>query len=352
MDVVSGGELFRALRAGTDPKKIVYAGVGKTAREIAEALRAGILMFNVESLEELEQIDRIAGEPRPARAGRAAREPGDRPADAQVHRHRASRRASSASRPGASSRPTARRCALGHLDVVGIHCHIGSQITQVGPFREAVEKIADLVRQVRALGADLRYVDIGGGLGISYNQEEPPEPKQLLGRDPAGARGARARPIITEPGRVIVGNAGALLTRVIYRKDTSAKSFLVVDAGMNDLIRPSLYGSYHRIVPLREDRRRAPRRWTSSGRSASPATSSPRTASCPPCRRGSASPSSRPAPTASRCPRTTTPGPRAAEVLVRGGAYAVIRERETYEDLVRGEAGAPAPLAFRAPAAR
>jgi diaminopimelate decarboxylase len=186
MDVVSGGELFRALRAGTDPKKIVYAGVGKTAREIAEALRAGILMFNVESLEELEQIDRTAGS-LGLRAPVALRV---NPAiDPLTHKYIATgqRRASSASRPGASSRPTARRSL--EPDVVGIHCHIGRQITQVEPFREAVDKIADLVRQVRAL-ADLRYVDIGGGLGISYNQEEPPEPKRSRPRSSGSQSGS------------------------------------------------------------------------------------------------------------------------------------------------------------------
>ena len=192
MDVVSGGELFRALRAGTDPKKIVYAGVGKTAREIADALRAGILMFNVESVEELEQIDRTAGS-LGLRAPVALRV---NPAiDPLTHKYIATGLKESKFGIEAGRILETYRAALklGHLDVVGIHCHIGSQITQVGPFREAVDKIADLVRQVRALGADLRYVDIGGGLGISYNQEEPPEPKQLLGRDSPGAQEARAR---------------------------------------------------------------------------------------------------------------------------------------------------------------
>jgi len=350
MDVVSGGELFRALKAGCDPRKIVYAGVGKTAREIREALRAGILMFNVESAEELAQIDRVAGE-LDLRAPVAVRV---NPAiDPLTHKYIATGLKESKFGIEAGRILETYRAALSHanLDVVGIHCHIGSQITQVGPFREAVEKIADLVREVRALGADLRYVDIGGGLGISYNQEEPPEPKRFSAEILPVLRGLDAT-IITEPGRVIVGNAGALITRVVYRKETSAKGFLVVDAGMNDLVRPSLYGSYHRIVPLAK---------TAGTRRAMDVVG-------PICESGDFLAKDRELPPVppGECLAVLSAGaygfamssnytsrPRAAEVLVRGGAYAVIRPRETYEDLVRGEAplaaGAPA---FRAPAAR
>lgn len=349
MDVVSGGELHRALLAGCDPQRIVYAGVGKTAREIAEALRAGILMFNVESVEELRQIDRVAGE-LGRRAPIALRV---NPAiDPLTHKYiatglRESKFGIEAERVLETYRTA---LALGHLDVVGIHCHIGSQITQVGPFRAAVEKIADLVREVRALGAQLRCVDIGGGLGISYNQEEPPEPRQLSAEVLPVLAGLGAT-VVTEPGRVIVGNAGALLARVTYRKDTSAKSFLVVDAGMNDLVRPSLYGSYHRIVPLR--------RVAGSHR--------PMDVVGPICESGDFLAKDRELPPVppGECVAVLSAGaygfamssnynsrPRAAEVLVRGNAYAVIRARETYDDLVRGEAAPGAgTLAFRAPAA-
>ena len=247
MDVVSGGELFRALRAGCDPKKIVYAGVGKTAREIAEALRAGILMFNVESVDELQQIDRVAGE-LGRRAPVALRV---NPAiDPLTHQYIATglRDSKFGIEAGKILETYRAALALRHLEVVGIHCHIGSQLTQLGPFREAVEKIAELVRQVRALGADLRYVDIGGGLGISYNQEEPPEPKRFSAEILPVLQGLAAT-IITEPGRVIVGNAGVLLAKTLYLKQGEIKNFVIVDAAMNDLIRPSLYGSYHRIWP-------------------------------------------------------------------------------------------------------
>jgi diaminopimelate decarboxylase len=334
MDVVSGGELFRAVRAGVDPGKIVYAGVGKTARELEEALRAGVLMFNVESRDELEQLDRVAG-----RVGQRARIAlRVNPAiDPMTHKYIAtglkeSKFGIEAERVLETYEHALR---LGHLDVVGIHCHIGSQITQVGPFREAVEKIADIVGRVRALGADLRYVDIGGGLGISYHQEEPPEPKHLSAELMPLLAGLGAT-IITEPGRVLVGNAGALLTRVTYRKDTGAKSFLIVDAGMNDLVRPSLYGSYHRIAPVR----------------ATPGTKRTVDVVGPICESGDFLAKDRELP-------PVPPGgllavmsagaygfamasnynsrPRPAEVLVRGGAWTVIRERESYEDLVRGE---------------
>ena len=348
MDVVSGGELHRALRAGCAPKTIVYAGVGKTAREIAEALRAGILMFNVESAEELQQIDRVAG-------GLGRRAPialRVNPAiDPLTHKYIAtglkeSKFGIEAERVLETYRAA---LALGHLDVVGIHCHIGSQITQVGPFRAAVDKIADLVREVRTLGADLRFVDIGGGLGISYNQEEPPEPRQLSAEILPVLRELGAT-VVTEPGRVIVGNAGALLARVTYRKDTSAKSFLVVDAGMNDLVRPSLYGSYHRIVPLRKVH----------------GAHRPMDVVGPICESGDFLAKDRelPAVPPGEFVAVLSAGaygfsmssnynsrPRAAEVLVRGASYAVIRARETYDDLVRGEAAPGAgALAFRAPA--
>ncbi len=335
MDVVSGGELFRALRAGCEPKKIVYAGVGKTAREIAEALRAGILMLNVESVDELQQIDRVAG-------GLGLRAPVAlrvNPAiDPLTHKYIATGlRESKFGIEAEKIIDTYRTAlALGHLEVIGIHCHIGSQITQVGPFREAVEKIAELVRDVRALGADLRYVDIGGGLGISYNQEEPPEPKQFSAEVLPVLSGLGAT-VVTEPGRVIVGNAGALIARVTYRKYTSAKSFLVVDAGMNDLVRPSLYGSFHRIVPLAK----------------TPGTRWQMDVVGPICESGDFLAKDRelPAVPPGECIAVLSAGaygfamssnynsrPRAAEVLVRGDAYAVIRARETYEDLVRGEA--------------
>jgi diaminopimelate decarboxylase len=343
MDVVSGGELFRARRAGVDPKKIVYAGVGKTAAEIAEALGAGILMFNVESPEELAQIDRVAG-------GLGLRAPVAvrvNPAiDPLTHKYIATglKESKFGIEAGRILETYRAALALPNLDVVGIHCHIGSQITQVGPFRAAIDKIAELVREVRALGADLRYVDIGGGLGISYNQEEPPEPKRFSAEILPVLQSLDAT-VITEPGRVIVGNAGALISRVTYRKDTSAKSFLVVDAGMNDLVRPSLYGSYHRILPL----------------VATPGAHRPMDVVGPICESGDFLAKDRELP-------PVAPGeyvavlsagaygfamssnynsrPRAAEVLVRGGEYAVIRARESYDDLVRGEA-APA---YRAPA--
>jgi len=334
MDVVSGGELFRALRAGVDPRRIVYAGVGKTARELEDALRAGILMFNVESLEELEALDRVA-----AAVGRRA------PVALRVN---------PAIDPG-----THPYIATGLRESkFGIEAErvletyeraLGSQITQTGPFHEAVERIAEIVGSVRALGADLRHVDIGGGLGISYHQEEPPEPKQLSA-EVVPILGRLGATVVTEPGRVIVGNAGALLARVTYRKESGSKRFLVIDAGMNDLIRPSLYGSYHRIVPLRR----------------TPGTRAPMDVVGPICESGDFLAKDRELPPVppGECVAALSAGaygfamssnynsrPRAAEVLVRGAEYAVIRERELYEDLVRGEAGGlPAQLPFRRPA--
>ena len=351
MDIVSGGELFRALRAGTDPKKIVYAGVGKTAREIAEALARR----HPDVQRRVGRGTRAASTAPPAASacGRRSRCASTRTIDPLTHPYIATGLKESKFGITTAGRiletyRTARRS--GTSTSSASHCHIGSQITQVAPFREAVEKIADLVRQVRALGTDLRYVDIGGGLGISYNQEEPPEPKRFSAEILPVLKSLDAT-IITEPGRVIVGNAGALLTRVIYRKDTSAKNFLVVDAGMNDLIRPS---SLRLLPPDRaagQDRRRAPRR--RRRRPDLRVRRLPRQGPRAARRAAGAS-----------CVAVLSAGaygfamssnynsrPRAAEVLVRGGSYSVIRARESYEDLVRGEAAAGA-LVFRAPDAR
>ena len=336
MDVVSGGELYRALAAGVKPGKIVYAGVGKTVAEIEQALQAAILMFNVESLEELVRIDATA-----ARLGvRAPVAFRVNPAiDPMTHKYIATGLRESKFGIEAESVIESYRDALAmqHIEVVGIHAHIGSQITQTGPFREAMEKLSDIIRQVRELGADLRYVDIGGGLGITYDEEEPPTPDAFA---------AELLPffkewgctIVTEPGRVIVGNIGSLLTRVLYRKESGVKKFLVVDAGMNDLMRPSLYGSYHGIRPLRQ-------REISAAREKMDVVG-------PICESGDFLAKDRELPdiSAGEYLEVGSAGaygftmasnynsrPRPAEILVRGASHFVIRERETNEDLVRGE---------------
>src|SRR5262249_50165883 len=252
-DIVSGGELHRALRAGIAPSKIVFSGVGKRDEEIEQALAAGILAFNVESLEELEAIDRVAGRAS-KRAPIALRVNPD--VDAETHPYIST--GLKKNKFGVSvdaAREAYRRArSLPNVVVKGIDCHIGSQLTKTAPFRDAIARVAALARDVAAEGAPLELLDVGGGLGIPYQEdgEEPPSPV-----DYAAAVSEAVAPfeglgltLICEPGRVIVGNAGVLLTRVLYRKAGETKNFTIVDAAFNDLLRPAFYGSFHGIKPV------------------------------------------------------------------------------------------------------
>jgi diaminopimelate decarboxylase len=251
-DVISGGELFRAIRAGISPKKIVYAGVGKTEEEIREAIKAGILMFNVESPEELKEINRIAGAIK-KKAPVALRVNPD--IDAKTHPY-----ISTGLRKHKFGIPIEEALEnyliasrMENIEIKGIHKHIGSQITDVLPFRDALKNILSLVKELDSKGIRIRYIDMGGGLGISYKDEEPPHPSELARAVKPLLKGMEVT-LIVEPGRSIIGNAGILVTKVLYHKKTREKNFIIVDAGMNDLIRPTLYGAYHEIVPLKRQK--------------------------------------------------------------------------------------------------
>ncbi len=256
-DIVSGGELFRALKAGGDPKKIVFSGVGKKKEEIEYALNAGILMFNVESDEELAALNEIA-----AGAGKKApislRVNPD--VDPQTHPYISTgmKKAKFGVDIKRSLETYKKAMALRHIDVVGVDCHIGSQLTSVTPFVDALAKVREyldrvLAGEMKKEGAQIRYLDLGGGLGINYHDETPPLPHDYAKAIIDGLQGVDIT-LILEPGRVIVGNAGILLTEVQYIKETDTKKFVIVDAGMNDLIRPALYGSYQAIQPVTESR--------------------------------------------------------------------------------------------------
>jgi diaminopimelate decarboxylase len=256
-DIVSGGELFRALKAGGDPKKIVFSGVGKKKEEIEYALNAGILMFNVESDEELAALNEIA-----AGAGKKApislRVNPD--VDPQTHPYISTgmKKAKFGVDIKRSLETYKKAMALRHIDVVGVDCHIGSQLTSVTPFVDALAKVREyldrvLAGEMKKEGAQIRYLDLGGGLGINYHDEMPPLPHDYAKAIIEGLQGVDIT-LILEPGRVIVGNAGILLTEVQYIKETDTKKFVIVDAGMNDLIRPALYGSYQAIQPVMESR--------------------------------------------------------------------------------------------------
>ncbi len=334
-DIVSGGELFRARRAGVAANRIVFAGVGKTRAEIAQAIDEDVLLFNVESTDELTAIADVAKE-----KGRVARiavrvNPD---VDPQTHPY-----ISTGLKKNKFGVPTDQVLDLYRrarddrfLEPVGIQMHIGSQLVHIQPIADAVERLVDLVHRLRAEGVELRYFDVGGGLGIRYRDEEPEGPADLAGRVLPAIRDLGVT-LLCEPGRFIVGASGALLTRVLYHKENGARKFVVVDAAMNDLIRPSLYDAYHEIrsvVPC-------------DGEEVVDVVG-------PICESGDFFAHDR------RLPVVAPGGllaimsagaygfamasnynarPRPAEVLVSGSQHRLIRRRETYQDLLRAEEG-------------
>jgi diaminopimelate decarboxylase len=249
-DIVSGGELERVIAAGGDPSKIVFSGVGKSEREIRSALEAGILCLNVESESELERIDRIAGE-LGTRAPVSLRVNPD--VDAGTHPYIATGLNQSkfgipyAAAPGLYDKAR----TLRHVRIDGIDCHIGSQLTELEPIAEALEKIRDLVERLARDGLTLKHIDVGGGIGIRYQNEAPPTIRDYA-RVVFGAFDTRKYKLLFEPGRMLVGNAGLLLTRIEYLKKGADRNFAIVDAAMNDLIRPALYEAWHDIQPVRD----------------------------------------------------------------------------------------------------
>ena len=249
LDIVSGGELFRAVKAGCPAEKIVYASVGKTDSEIEEAVRRGILFFNVESLPELENINRIA-----CALGEVARVAIRINPDVEPKTHKFITTGKITNKFGIDFDTACGillfRRRLLHIRISGLHIHIGSQITESGPFISAISKVLKFVSQLKKEGVELEYLNIGGGLGIVYDRETPQTADRFADKVLPLLKRSGLK-IIMEPGRFIVGNAGILVSRVLYIKSTLKKKFVIVDAGMNDLIRPALYDAYHQILPLR-----------------------------------------------------------------------------------------------------
>jgi diaminopimelate decarboxylase len=335
-DIVSGGELFRALKAGVPASKIVFAGVGKAPDEIRDALKADILMFNVESPAELHAINEVA-----AAVGRKARVALRINPDIDPKTHPYISTGFKKSKFGIAAdramEEFALASSLSHIEVVGVHAHIGSQLTEVAPFIEALKKIVTLIQDLHGQGVSIRYLNIGGGLGITYSDEKPPLPQDLSDAILPLVQNLKLT-LVMEPGRVIVGNAGILVTKALYRKEGEAKTFVIVDAAMNDLIRPSLYGAYHEIRPVDEEAgRRAKQQVDIVG---------------PVCESGDFL-------AKDRMLAAVKPGellavmsagaygfvmasnynsrPRVPEALIKDGEIHVIRARETYEDLIKGE---------------
>ncbi len=334
VDVVSGGELFRSMKASVSPDKIVYSGVGKREDEIEYALELPILMFNIESTQELVLIDQIAGRMK-TKAPVALRVNPD--VDPKTHPYISTGLKKNKFGINLQKSLDDYRLAntLPNVKVIGVSCHIGSQLTEVRPFVEAVQRIKELVLKLRAEGMNIQYMDIGGGLGITYNQEEPPHP-----RDYAQALMKELQEIdctlILEPGRVIVGNAGVLVTKVLYTKEGDEKNFIVVDAAMNDLIRPSLYGSYQRIQPVhRSDRPE----WTADvvGPICESSDFLAKDRKLPRTEQGDLLAVMSAGAYGFSMSSNYNSRPRVAEVLVAKDKFFVIRQREDYDDLIRGE---------------
>ena len=334
VDVVSGGELYRALKGGAAPQKIVFSGVGKREDEIEYGMKTGILMFNVESFQELQVINEVAG-----RIGKKApiaiRVNPD--IDPKTHPYISTGLKQNKFGIDVLRAPMAYRLAsqLPNLKIVGIDCHIGSQLVEVEPIIEALRKLKELVENLRKKGMEIQYLDLGGGLGITYEDEEPPHPIEYASTILEEIRGFGCT-LILEPGRVIVGNAGVLVSKVLYTKENEEKRFVIVDAGMNDLVRPSYYGSYHQILPVKEETREEivadvvgplceSSDFLAKGRKIPNLLSGELIAIMSAGAYGfsmSTNYNSR---------------PRIAEVLVRDDQMFVIRQREGYEDLIRGE---------------
>ncbi|MCP3164653.1 diaminopimelate decarboxylase [Myxococcus qinghaiensis] len=333
-DIVSGGELARVRHAGGEAAKTVFAGVGKTQEEMEAALAAGILLFNVESAEELEALDAV-GRRLGRRAPFALRVNPE--VDPRTHRYIAT--GLKTSKFGVPFEEAvdlyARSKKLKGVRAAGLDCHIGSQLTQSSPLRAALGKVAGLYQELKAQKHALEYLDVGGGLGITYSDETPPSVEEYARVVLNATKDTGAR-LVLEPGRSLVGNAGVLLTRVLYRKQTPAKHFTVVDAGMNDLLRPALYEAHHAFVPLLKRRGKAVEVDVVG----------------PVCESTDVLAKARPLvlPQAGELYAFLSAGaygmsmasnynsrPRPAEVLVDGEAWRVVRERERTEDLWRGE---------------
>ena len=334
VDIVSGGELFRALQAGVDPKKVVYSGVGKMDHEIEYALTTGILMFNVESEQELTRISEVASR-MGKKAGIAIRVNPDVDPGTHPYITTGLKNAKFGITIDRALAEYSRAKGLPGIDVIGIDMHIGSQLTKVNPFVDSIDKLKVMIGTLRSQGIDLSYFDCGGGLGIQYNAEEPPLPSDY-GREVVAATRELGMHLLFEPGRNLVGNAGILVAKTLYTKARDEKNFIMIDAGMNDLARPALYDSYHGVQAVVKDQ---------DGMIVADIVG-------PICESGDFLVKGREVPMFRQgdlmafmsagaygfaMSSSYNSRPRVAEVMVKGDRFEVIRERETVEELIKGE---------------
>lgn len=333
-DIVSGGELYRALQAGISPQKIVFSGVGKTEEEIKSAVKAGILMINVESADELAATRRVAREMKKKVPLSVRVNP---QIDAKTHPYITTglKKNKFGVLWDEAYRLYHEMQADEYLDPIGISSHIGSQILELGPFVEAIQSLKKMVLQLREEGIPITYIDIGGGLGITYKDELPPQPGdygKIIEKELKGM----GLTVILEPGRVLVGNSGILVTQLLYRKRGPGKTFYIVDGAMNDLVRPAFYDAYHEIIPVNRET----------------GTDIKTDIVGPICESGDFFAKDRNVADLQRGEFLAIMGAgaygfsmssnynsrrRAAEVLVKGKEFFVIRKRESFKDLIRGE---------------
>lgn len=332
-DIVSGGELFRVLKAGMDPKKIVYSGVGKTEDELRSALDAKILLFNVESVQELETLQRVAAE-MGVKAPVSFRVNPD--VDPKTHAYISTGLAKNKfGIPIEQALEVYQQARdMANIDILGVSCHIGSQLTDISPFVETLNKVKGFIKKLKGVGIAISYLDLGGGLGIRYKDEEPPHPSAYADAI-MKEMGELDCTLILEPGRVIVGNAGILVTRVLYTK-AGGKKFIIVDAGMNDLARPSLYGAFHAIQTVgRRDQ------GTEVADVVGPICETgdflSKGKEVPICERGDLLAVMSSGAYGFTMSSNYNSRPRVCEILVNGDAFHVIRKRETYDQLIAGE---------------
>ena len=336
LDIVSGGELYRAVKAGVPGERIVFAGVGKSDEEIEYALKKEVLMFNVESEEEMFNINEVAQ--RNNKVARVALRVNPN-VDPKTHPYISTglKKSKFGIDIAKAREEYARAANFSSLELSGVHCHIGSQITTISPFSDAVEKVVELVTSLRSDGHEIRFLNLGGGLGISYEDEVPPHPNDYAEAIVPLIKDLGCK-IIFEPGRFISGNAGVLVTKVLYRKENPEKRFVIVDAGMNDLIRPSLYEAFQEILPIEEELLQTPKYLSDLVG--------------PICESGDYLAKDREMPEFSRdnlvavmssgaygftMASNYNSRPRPPELLVKGKDSYLIRARESYEDLIKGE---------------
>lgn len=334
VDIVSGGELFRALQAGIPASKIVYSGVGKRTNEIREALDADILMFNIESLEELERIGKIAED-----MGKHARVSFRINPNVDPKTHPYISTGMKKNKFGLDmtlSRLAYKRALqLPAIEPIGIDCHIGSQLTTIEPFLEALDKLLEFMDELHETGVEIKYLDLGGGLGIQYDDETPPHPEEF-GKALSEKLENLGIKVILEPGRVIVGNTGILVTEVLYTKQTQSKNFVIVDAAMNDLVRPALYQSYHRITPVMIKEREI-MNVDVVGPICESSDFLARDRDLPVMKQGELLAAHSAGAYGFTMASNYNSRPRAAEILVDGAEVTVARRRETYQDLIAPE---------------